>query len=63
MVRSRLAEDPNLANPSSAGITHRVDHIMSNSNKVKFQKGGLTSTYKGLWSSDHFGLWSQLLIK
>ena len=56
-------QDPNLANPSTAGITHRVDHIMSNSNKVKFQKGGLTSTYNGLWSSDHFGLWSTLLIK
>jgi endonuclease/exonuclease/phosphatase family metal-dependent hydrolase len=57
-------EDPNLANPSSAGITHRVDHIMSNSNKVKFKKGALTTTYaNGLWSSDHFGLVSQLLIK
>jgi endonuclease/exonuclease/phosphatase family metal-dependent hydrolase len=57
-------EDPNLANPSTAGITHRVDHIMSNSRKVKFKKGGLTTTYaNGLWSSDHFGLWSQLLIK
>jgi hypothetical protein len=57
-------EDPNLANPSSAGITHRVDHIMSNDKQVKFKKGGLTSTYgNGLWSSDHFGVWSQLLIK
>jgi endonuclease/exonuclease/phosphatase family metal-dependent hydrolase len=57
-------EDPNLANPSSAGITHRVDHIMSNSSKVKFKKGALTSTYaNGLWSSDHFGVASQLLIK
>jgi hypothetical protein len=56
-------QDPNLVNPSTAGITHRVDHIMSNSNKVKFQRGGLTSTYNGLWSSDHFGLWSTLLVK
>jgi endonuclease/exonuclease/phosphatase family metal-dependent hydrolase len=57
-------EDPNLANPSSAGITHRVDHIMSNSSKVKFKRGALTSTYaNGLWSSDHFGVASQLLIK
>jgi endonuclease/exonuclease/phosphatase family metal-dependent hydrolase len=57
-------EDPNLANPSTAGITHRVDHIMSNSSKVKFKKGALTSTYaNGLWSSDHFGVASQLLIK
>jgi Endonuclease/Exonuclease/phosphatase family len=57
-------EDPNLANPSTAGITHRVDHIMSNDKRVKFKKGGLTSTYaNGLWSSDHFGVWSQLLIK
>jgi endonuclease/exonuclease/phosphatase family metal-dependent hydrolase len=56
-------QDSNLVNPSMAGITHRVDHIMSNSNKVKFQKGGLTSTYNGLWSSDHFGLWSTLLVK
>jgi endonuclease/exonuclease/phosphatase family metal-dependent hydrolase len=56
-------QDPNLTNPSTAGITHRVDHIMSNSNEVRFQNGGLTSTYNGLWSSDHFGLWSTLLIK
>jgi endonuclease/exonuclease/phosphatase family metal-dependent hydrolase len=57
-------QDPNLADPSTAGITHRVDHVMSNKAKIKFRKGGLTSTYaNGLWSSDHFGLWSQLLIK
>jgi hypothetical protein len=46
------------------GVDHRVDHIMSNSKKVKFRKGALTSTYaNGLWSSDHFGVASQLLIK
>jgi hypothetical protein len=57
-------QDPNLADPSSAGITHRVDHIMSNSNKVRFKRGALTSTYaNGLWSSDHFGVASQLLLK
>jgi endonuclease/exonuclease/phosphatase family metal-dependent hydrolase len=57
-------QDPNLANPSTAGITHRVDHIMSNSKKVKFQKGGLTHLYgSGLWSSDHAGIWSRLLVK
>jgi len=57
-------QDPNLANPSTAGITHRVDHIMSNSKKIRFKKGALTSTYaNGLWSSDHYGLASQLLIK
>jgi endonuclease/exonuclease/phosphatase family metal-dependent hydrolase len=53
-----------LADPTSPGITHRVDHIMSNSKKIRFKKGALTSTYKnGLWSSDHFGIFSQLLIK
>ena len=56
-------EDPNLVNPSTSNVTHRVDHIMSNSNEVRFKIGGLTTTYNGLWSSDHFGLWSQLLIK
>jgi endonuclease/exonuclease/phosphatase family metal-dependent hydrolase len=57
-------QDSNLTDPSTAGITHRVDHIMSNSKKVKFRKGALTTTYaNGLWSSDHFGLASQLLIK
>jgi endonuclease/exonuclease/phosphatase family metal-dependent hydrolase len=57
-------QDPNLSNPSSAGVTHRVDHIMSNTKKVKFKKGGLTTTYaNGLWSSDHFGVWSQLQVK
>ena len=49
-------QDPNLNDPSTAGITHRVDHIMSNSKKIKFKKGGLTTTYaNGLHSSDHFG--------
>jgi hypothetical protein len=57
-------QDSNLSDPSSAGVTHRVDHIMSNTNKVKFKKGGLTTTYaNGLWSSDHFGVWSRLQIK
>lgn len=57
-------QDPNLADPSSAGITHRVDHIMSNSTKIRFKKGTLTSTYaNGLWSSDHFGVFSQLTVK
>jgi hypothetical protein len=57
-------QDPNLSNPSNAGVTHRVDHIMSNTKKVKFKKGGLTTTYaNGLWSSDHYGVWSQLQIK
>ena len=57
-------QDPNLNDPSTAGITHRVDHIMSNSKKIKFKKGGLTTTYaKGLHSSDHFGLWSRLQVK
>jgi hypothetical protein len=57
-------QDPNLSDPSSAGVTHRVDHIMSNTKKLKFKKGGLTTTYaNGLWSSDHFGVWSQLEVK
>jgi hypothetical protein len=57
-------QDPNLSNPSSAGVTHRVDHIMSNTKKLKFKKGGLTTTYaNGLWSSDHFGVWSQIQVK
>ena len=57
-------QDPNLNDPSTAGITHRVDHIMSNSKKIKFKKGGLTTTYaNGLHSSDHFGIWSRLQVK
>jgi endonuclease/exonuclease/phosphatase family metal-dependent hydrolase len=57
-------QDPNLADPSTAGITHRVDHIMSNSKKVVFKTGALTHTYsQGLWSSDHYGLASTLLIR
>jgi hypothetical protein len=56
--------DPNLSNPSKAGVTHRVDHILSNTKKVKFEDGALTHTYAhGLWSSDHYGLASTLLIK
>jgi hypothetical protein len=56
--------DPNLANPSPVGVSHRVDHIMANTKKVKFKKGAVTSTYaNGLWSSDHFGVFSQLKIK
>jgi endonuclease/exonuclease/phosphatase family metal-dependent hydrolase len=57
-------QDPNLSNPSAAGVTHRVDHIMSNTKKLKFKKGGLTTTFaNGLWSSDHFGVWSRLQVK
>ena len=57
-------EDSNLNDPSTAGITHRVDHVMSNNKKIKFKKGGLTTTYaNGLWSSDHFGVWSRLQVK
>jgi Endonuclease/Exonuclease/phosphatase family len=57
-------QDSNLSDPSTAGITHRVDHIMSNTKKIKFKKGGLTTTYaNGLWSSDHFGVWSRLQVK
>ncbi len=57
-------QDPNLNDPSTTGITHRVDHIMSNSKKIKFKKGGLTTTYaNGLHSSDHFGIWSRLQVK
>jgi endonuclease/exonuclease/phosphatase family protein len=57
-------QDPNLADPSAAGITHRVDHVMTNSPKIRFKKGAVTSTYaNGLWSSDHFGLFSQLTVK
>ncbi len=57
-------QDPNLSNPSNAGVTHRVDHVMSNTKKIKFKKGGLTTTYaNGLWSSDHYGVWSQLQVK
>jgi endonuclease/exonuclease/phosphatase family metal-dependent hydrolase len=57
-------QDSNLNDPSTAGITHRVDHIMSNNKKIKFKKGGLTTTYaNGLWSSDHFGIWSRLQVK
>jgi hypothetical protein len=56
--------DPTLTNPSTAGITHRVDHIMSDSSKIKFEKGAITSTYaNGLWSSDHFGVASELKVK
>jgi endonuclease/exonuclease/phosphatase family metal-dependent hydrolase len=56
--------DPLLANPSMAGVDHQVDFIMSNSKKIRFLKGAITSTYKnGLWSADHFGIFSQLLIK
>jgi hypothetical protein len=56
--------DPFLANPSKAGVDHQVDFIMSNSKKIQFKNGALTSTYKhGLWSADHFGIFSQLLIK
>jgi hypothetical protein len=57
-------QDANLSNPSTVGVDHRVDHIMSNTKQVKFKKGGLTTTYaNGLWSSDHFGVWSQLQVK
>jgi endonuclease/exonuclease/phosphatase family metal-dependent hydrolase len=56
--------DPLLTNPSKAGVDHQVDFIMSNSKKIRFKKGAITSTYaNGLWSADHFGIFSQLLIR
>jgi endonuclease/exonuclease/phosphatase family metal-dependent hydrolase len=57
-------QDPNLSNPAAVGVDHRVDHIMSNGKKVRFKKGGVTTTFaNGLWSSDHFGVWSRLQVK
>jgi endonuclease/exonuclease/phosphatase family metal-dependent hydrolase len=57
-------QDPNLVNPSTVGVDHRVDHLMSNSPKIRFKQGALTSTYaSGLWSSDHFGVFSRLTTK
>lgn len=57
-------QDANLTDPSRAGVTHRVDHVMTNAKRVKLEGGAVTSTYaKGLWSSDHFGLASRLLVK
>lgn len=57
-------QDNVLANPTKAGVDHQIDFIMSNSKKIRFRKGAVTSTYaNGLWSADHFGIFSQLLIK
>ena len=56
--------NPLLNTPSTAGITHRVDHVMSESSDVVFKNGAITSTFaNGLWSSDHFGVDSRLKVK
>jgi hypothetical protein len=50
-----------LSNPVGPGVDHRVDHIMSDSKRVKFKGGAVTSSFaNGLWSSDHFGVASAL---
>ncbi|MGH2957864.1 MAG: endonuclease/exonuclease/phosphatase family protein, partial [Solirubrobacterales bacterium] len=50
-----------LSNPVGPGVDHRVDHIMSNSKRIRFRRGAVTSSFAdGLWSSDHFGVASSL---
>jgi hypothetical protein len=56
--------DPNLVGGSLADFDHHIDHVMTNSGKVKFKKGFVTGLgpVSGLYPSDHAGVTSLLNI-
>ncbi len=57
--------DPELAGGSKSDFDHQVDHILANSNSIKFVKGFVTGLKKvhGLQPSDHGGVTSILKVK
>lgn len=56
--------DPDLVGGSLADFDHHIDHVMTNSKKVKFKKGFVTgrAPVNGLYPSDHAGVTSLLNV-
>jgi hypothetical protein len=56
--------DPNLVSGSQADFDHQVDHIMTNSKKVKLVNSSVTglAPVSGLWPSDHAGVFATLRV-
>jgi endonuclease/exonuclease/phosphatase family metal-dependent hydrolase len=56
--------DPNLVGGSLADFDHHIDHVLTNSGKVKFKKGFVTGLgpVNGLYPSDHAGVTSLLNV-
>ena len=61
---SCCAEDPNLVIEDIGDFDHHIDHVMTNSKKVKFKKGFVTGRFpvNGLYPSDHAGVTSLLNV-
>jgi hypothetical protein len=55
----------NLFTSPPSEFDHQVDHIMSNSKKVKLVNSSVTGTTQvnGVYNSDHAGVFSKLKIK
>jgi Endonuclease/Exonuclease/phosphatase family len=56
--------DPNLVSGSQADFDHQVDHILTNSRKVKLINSSVTglAPVGGLWPSDHAGVFATLRV-
>ena len=56
--------DPNLVNGSTADFDHQVDHVLTDTKKVKLKDASLVglAPVSGLWPSDHAGVDSLLTM-
>lgn len=54
--------DPNLVNGSTADFDHQVDHVLTDTKKVKLKSSSVVglAPVSGLWPSDHAGIDSTL---
>jgi endonuclease/exonuclease/phosphatase family metal-dependent hydrolase len=57
-------DDPNLVSGSAADFDHQVDHILTNSRKVKLVNSSVLglAPVNGLWPSDHAAVFSTLRV-
>jgi len=56
--------DPNLVAGSLADFDHHIDHVMTDSKRIRFRRGFVTgrAPVNGLWPSDHNGVTSELTV-
>jgi hypothetical protein len=56
--------DPNLVGGSLADFDHQVDHVLTNTRKIKLVNSSVTglAPVGGLWPSDHAGVFSTLRV-